>query len=54
MSKEQLKVKDDKDLFARMYMLTSDPLFKDISNTMNNMDVDFNDAMSIGQLKSKQ
>jgi len=54
MSKKDLNVNDDKDLFARMYMLTSDPMFKDISNTMNNMDVDFNDAMSIGQLKSKQ
>lgn len=44
----------DSDLFNRMYMLTSDPIFKDITNAVNNMDIDFNDALSIGQLKSKQ
>ena len=54
MTTNNLKLNGDSDLFNRMYMLSQDIMFKDILNTANNMDVDFTDALSIGQLKSKQ
>jgi len=54
MTTNNLKLNGDSDLFSRMYMLSQDIMFKDILNTANNMDVDFTDALSIGQLKSKQ
>ena len=45
---------DDKDVFGRMYVLTDEPLFKNLRNAVNQFDADFSDALSWGQLKSKR
>ena len=45
---------DDKDVFGRMYALTGNPLFKNLTNAVDHYDVDLTDAVSWGQLKSKR
>ena len=32
---------DDKDVFGRMYVLTDEPLFKNLRNAVNQFDADF-------------
>ena len=45
---------DDKDIFGRLFILTGDPLFKNLTNSVDHFDVDLTDALSWGQLKSKR
>ena len=45
---------DDKDVLGRMFVLTGNPLFNNLRNSIDNHDADFTDALSWGQLKSKR
>lgn len=45
---------DDKDIFGRMFELSGDQMFNGLRNAVDNHDVDFSDALSWGQLKSKR
>ena len=45
---------DDKDVFGRMFVLTNNSLFNQLSNAIDNEGADLSDALSWGQLKSKR
>ena len=45
---------NDKDIFGRMFILTGDPIFKNLRNAVDHFDADLSDALSWGQLKSKK
>ena len=45
---------DDRDVLGRVFVLTGNPLFNNLRNSIDNHDADFTDALSWGQLKSKR
>lgn len=50
----KIKWKDDKDLFGRMYELTNHDIFKNLRNAVDHYEINLNDCLSWGQLKSKR
>lgn len=46
--------RDDKDIFGRLGLLTENSFLNDLRNTVEHYDIDFSDALSWGQLKSKR
>lgn len=54
MNKQHLNFVDDNDFLGRMYLLTGNNMYHDLRNASDNMNADFTDALSWGQLKSKR
>jgi len=54
LNKKQINFVDDNDLFGRIGLLTGDTLFNDLRKASDNLNADFTDALSWGQLKSKR
>jgi len=52
--KKNLNFVDDNDLFGRLCLFTGDSVFNDLRKASDNLKVDFTDALSWGQLKSKR